>query len=156
MARAARLPYWPKLMHSCYAEQKLCLRIILDPVKMLKPLWLKYARIWCRACTRIGFTFFLGRLVRRDSLLGLRIGFAFLRYAESEKRMLLTEIIPVERLTVIIKIIHFLMRLRPKQSTEMPKQLIEICKLINLLIKQSTLHLFHRYSQVPRKLSVNT
>ena len=68
----------------------------------------------------------------------LRIGFAFLRYAESEKRTLLTEIIPVERLTVIIKIIHFLMRLRPKQSIEMPKQLTEICKLINLLIKQSS------------------
>ena len=67
-----------------------------------------------------------------------RIGFAFLRYAESEKRTVLTEIIPVERLTVIIKIIHFLMRLRPKQSIEMPKQLIEICKLINLLIKQSS------------------
>ena len=62
---------------------------------------------------------------------------------QSEKRTLLTEIIPVERLTVIIKIIHFLMRPRPKQSIEMPKQLIEICKLINLLIKQSTLHLFH-------------
>ena len=37
---------------------------------------------------------------------------------------------------VIIKIIHFLMQLRPKQSIEMPKQLIEIRKLINLLIKQ--------------------
>ena len=49
-----------------------------------------------------------------------------------------TEIIPVERLTVIIKIIHFLMQLRPKQSIEMPKQSIEICKLINLLIKQSS------------------
>ena len=67
-----------------------------------------------------------------------RIDFAFLRYAESEKQTLLTEIIPVERLTVIIKIIHFLMRLRPKQSIEMPKQLIEIRKLINLLIKQSS------------------
>ena len=57
-----------------------------------------------------------------------RIGFAFLRYAESEKPTLLTEIFPVERLTVIIKIIHFLMRLRPKQSIEMLKQLIEIRK----------------------------
>ena len=36
--------------------------------------------------TRVGFTFFLGRLIRQDSL--LRIGFAFLRYAESEKRTL--------------------------------------------------------------------
>ena len=32
------------------------------------------------------------------------------------------------------------MRLRPKQSIEMPKQSIEICKHINLLIKQSRLH----------------
>ena len=31
------------------------------------------------------------------------------------------------------------MRLRPKQSIEMPKQSSEICKLINLLIKQSSL-----------------
>ena len=40
------------------------------------------------------------------------------------------------------------MRLRPKQWIKMPKQLIEIC-LVN------TLHLFHWYTQVPRKLSVN-
>ena len=40
----------------------------------------------------------------------------------------------------LIKIIHFLMRLRPKQSIEMPKQPIEIC-LVN--------------TQGPRKLSVN-
>ena len=66
------------------------------------------------------------------------IGFAFLRYAESKKQKLLIEIIPVERLTVIIKLIHFLMRLRPKKSIELPKQSIEICKLINLLIKQSS------------------
>ena len=46
---------------------------------------------------------------------------------------------PVVRLTVIIKIIHFLMRLRPKQSIEMPKQSIDIYKLINV-IKQSRLH----------------
>ena len=73
-------------------------------------------------------------------LLRLRIGFAFLRYAKSEKQTLLTEIIPVERLTVIIKIIHFLMRLKLKQSIEMPKQSVEICQLINLLIKQSSEH----------------
>ena len=30
----------------------------------------------------------------------------------------------------LIKVIHFLMRLRPKQSIEMPKQSIEIC-LVN-------------------------
>ena len=32
---------------------------------------------------------------------------------------------PSERVTVIIKIIHFLMRLKTKQSIEMPKQSIE-------------------------------
>ena len=57
-------------------------------------------------------------------------------------RTLLTELIPIERLTVIIKIIHFLMRLGP---IEMPKQSIEIhvCKLINLLSNNlvNTLHL---------------
>ena len=76
-------------MNSCSAEQTLCLRIILEQVKLIQPLWLKYARIWCRAGTRIGFTFFfLVRLIRRVSLLRLGIGFAFLRYAASEKRTL--------------------------------------------------------------------
>ena len=109
-------------MHSCSAEQKLCLRIILEPVKLLQPL----REFDAETEPELVFAFF-GQADQTS-----RIGFAFLRYAESEKRTLLTEIIPVERLAVIIKIIHFLMRLRPKQSIEMPKQLIEICKLINL------------------------
>ena len=59
----------------------------------------------------------------------------------AEQRLCLRILLePVERLTVIIKIVHFLMRLGPKQSIEMPKLSIEICKLINLLIKQSRLH----------------
>ena len=115
-----------------------------------------------REFPRIGFTIFLGRLIRRYCLLRLRISFAFLVCRKREANAVTvtewrtTEIVFARKFGNIwsliknglIKIIHFLMRLRPKQSIEMPKQSIEICLL-------NTLHLFHWYTQVPRKLSVN-
>ena len=111
--------------------------------------------------TRIGFTFFLGRLIRGYCLLRLRIGFAFLICRKREANAVrvtewrTTEIVFARKFENVwsliknglIKRIHFLMRLMPKQSIEMRKQSIEIW-LVN------TLHLFHWYTQVPRKLSV--